>query len=973
MKKNNIVLNMLMLLMFIATNFLFTVPRASCSEKSDKKSAGDDVSIDFETRLRFYLDLKTKRFLRKMAVKEGALLEMIRTVTDEVQARGKSGALDGDFGFDLIYGKSNQILEEFDAEIESIKNIVKELDKLELTIQRMDDLKLLKEVEQIKDGLMSALDDQKLATNKLTKQQVAGMIDDYSGEINRILRIYEEIELFQKKARSIGDAEIVKQLDIQKQRVIQALEQSRIAGAAPETVVQNYIEEAASIVEILKQIDVLNQRMGVDSTFNSDVETVRDNIIANVDERILKLFGYQTGHDFSGVTISEYFNTWKAERVAEYQLKLARYQIVRESLIKSATPKERNRMLEREITNALLMYSEEKYELSELLFTNIYDAYSSYYPNLDGVIFYRSEANYANHYYDAAMGGYKKLINDYSNSQYVGQSYLRMAMINYTYGLNGEFISNYDKARQSTGIDAEDMNKLHYFAGHLYVNDRRFNDAETVLKNVKEGSKYYMAAQYLHGIVLTNLEKFTQAKNVFEQLTDQQSYPWTDLNTSIIRNESLLKLGYLHYQRGEYDKASAYFDQVSRGYEGYDSSLLAQAWTNLKKGEYDNAINKVDLICNNYLLSNYTYEALVLSAHCKRIQHRNDEAIKDFRYVTNATHVLNRVQEYNKEREHILQQLDELEILEEKILEHQNQRLYPEVVRIRDVINDALMAFRYRGAVSSRLLEEYNDERKILVRQIEEFENIITFAEENGDKKMKSDALKQRNRLVSVLENYQLEQSVSGVSYFMDYPLATKEGGIIYRRGIVQKLLSELLVEKQRVQDDLQIVAELMAISDNQTRMDAAIDLEIIGEELQDLHNQLNQFQVWLANHQVEQIHTETEKWADLSGFGLSDLNYMSYRERINKIAGYSKNLNEIDEVLQEKRKNLEARIWRFDSEVKKIQKEMEAEKIRLEKLEKEKYFQEIYFETKTKEIEQESGIEGLEELNLLNENGKEL
>ena len=37
-----------------------------------------------------------------------------------------------------------------------------------------------------------------------------------------------------------------------------------------------------------------------------------------------------------------------------------------------------------------------------------------------------------------------------------------------------------------------------------------------------------------------------------------------------------------------------------------------------------------------------------------------------------------------------------------------------------------------------------------------------------------------------------------------------------------------------------------------------------------------------------------------------------------------------------------------------KIQKEMDAEKIRLEKLEKEKYFRDIYFDTKTREIERE-------------------
>jgi len=478
----------------------------------------------------------------------------------------------------------------------------------------------------------------------------------------------------------------------------------------------------------------------------------------------------------------------------------------------------------------------------------------------------------------------------------------------------------------------------------------------------------------LLGIVLINLEKYTRAQKIFEQLIDQKNYPWTDLNFAIIKNESLLKLGYLHYQKGEYDRAIFYFDQVSKGYDGYDSSLLGQAWANLKQGKYHDAINNVDLICNNYLVSNYSYEALVVSAHCKRIQNRTDEALKDFQYVANAKHVLGKVHEYNDERERILKQLDELEQLEATILERQDKDLYPQVVKIRDLINDALKAFRYRGTVSSRLLEEYNDERKVLIRQIEEFDEIIKFAEEQGNKELLADATTQRNRLVSVLEKYQLEHTTTGMSYFVDYPLATKEGSLIYRRGIVNKLVGELIFEKQRVQKDLEMVAELISLSDEQTRMDAIIDLEIIEEDLKELNNQLNQFQVWLSKHEVEDVKTETEQWADFSGVGMSDINFVSYRERIEKIGSYSKNLINIAEVLEQKKQQLENRIRRFDNEVRKIQSEMETEKIRLEKLEKEKYFQEIYFETKTREIETEE-IEKIDDLNwLINQkSGKKL
>lgn len=964
-KKNNNIIwikVVIVIALLISTNG-YAIPRPSGESAKDKHA----VNVDFDTRIKFYLDLKTKRFLNKMAIKEELLVTMIRNLTSEVQARGKTGITEGDDGFELIYSKSENILKQYEAEIQVIKKIVTEVEQLELTIQRMDDLKLLEEVEQLKDHLLTVLDEQKLATGQLTTQQVSEMIQRYSSEIGNILKIYERIDYFQKRATAVGDVEIVKQLDQQKQRIMKILEESRIAGPASDKVVTGYIKEAVSIVDILKKIDVLEGKAEKDTSLHLDIEEVRNNILSNIDKRVLELFGYLDNEEFKGTIVSEYFRIWKSGRITEYQVRYTNYKIIRENLIKTATPAERNRMLEREITDALLNYSNQNYGLAEMQLQQIYSSYKDYYPDLDGVIFYRSEANFANHYFDDAQAGYLNIITDYPNSQYVGQCYLRLMIISYTYGWNSEFFKYFDKVKDFITLDREDLNKASYLAGYLYVQKNQFEEARAVLENIKDVSKYYIPAQYLLGIVLSNLEKYAQAKNIFEKIVDQKNYPWTDLKYSIFRNESLLKLGYFHYQRGEYDKAIFYFDQVSKGYDGYDASLLGQAWASLKTGQYDNAINNVDLICNNYLLSNYMYEALVLSAHCKRIQKRSDEAMEDLRYVANAKHVLNRVQEYNDERKHLLTQLDELELLEEKVIEHQNKKLYPQVVKIRDLIGDALLTFRYRGAVSSRFLEEYYDERRVVIGQIEEFESIIKYAKEQGNDAMLADALKQRSRLISVLEKYQSNYVPSGVSYFLDYPLATKEGGIIYRRGIITKLMSDLVFEKQRVQQDLGAVAQLMTLSNEKTSIEAAIDLEIIEDDLKDLNNQLNQFQVWLADHDVKDVKMETEKWANLSGFGMSDINFVSYRERLQKIGGYQKNLALIDDVLKEKKQQLEQRIRRFDDEVKKIEREIEAEKIRLEKLEKEKYFQDIYFETKTREIETEE-IENFDENLWLND-----
>lgn len=958
-------------LFFIIFTFILILPPTISEEIKDQGNDNAEQYINFDMKLNFYLDLKTKRFLERMSYKEELLIDMIENIVEEVKARGNSELLKTDIGFEQIYGNSERILAEYNNEIDAIKNIINDLAKLELIIQRKDDLKLLGEVETIKDQLMNSLAESKLGQIPLSNQEMSKMIHNYSSEVNKLLKIYEDVNNFQKRASYKGDAELVKYLDKQKLKIFDIFEQSRIAGATPDTVVQDYIAEAASIMEILQKIDQMKERAESDSTVEYDIESVHQQIITVIDRRILNLFGYSAETEFTGITISEHFQKWKAKKNADYQLRYTRYRILREKLIETATPAERNRMLEAELSNALLSYSNDKYELAASQFDHVLNAYQEYFPNLDGVVFYKSEASYAKNYYDEAQKGYLTVINNYPKSQFLGQCYLRLVAINYTYRLDNEFFKYFDKLKEFKNLDKEDVNKANYLAATLLINLRRFDDAKQVLENVASDSKYYMVAQYLRGIVLLNLDSFNRAKKIFENLVDNNNYPWTDLNVFVVRNEALLKLGYLHYQRGEYGRAQFYFSQLSKGYDNYDDGLMGQAWVNLKKGQYNAAINKVDVLCGNYMMSNYTYEARVLSAHCKRAQNMTQEALKDLRYVANAKRVLNKVNEYNDERARVLNQLDELDILEEKVMEQQNRQLYPKIAKIRDLINEALTSFKFRGAASSSVLEEFNSERKVVLRQIDEFGKIISFAEANGNKQMLADATKQRNRMLAVLRQNQLKQPISSVSYFMDYPLATKEGGVVYRRGIFTNIVNGMLMEKQNIQNDLQIVSELAEINAD-SKIDIAIDLEMLEEDFNDLSNQLNKFQVWLSKYQIPEVETQTVQWANFSGFGISDINFSLFREKNQQGVGVSQNLNKIESLLEKKKEELELRISRFDNEVRKIQTEMETEKIRLEKLEKEKYFQEIYFDTKAREIEQEPG-EGVENLRSLfdQNNGK--
>ncbi|NOZ60479.1 MAG: tetratricopeptide repeat protein [Calditrichaeota bacterium] len=945
---------------FFLFSLLLAFDPISLGAKSETKNNEDQLSVDFETRLRFYLDLKTRRFLERMSLKEQMLTQMIRSVAHEIQSRGSGQLTEQLLGMDKIHEKEDKLVAAYRNEISLMEKIIIQVDSLSQVVQRKDDWKLLREVEQIKDQLSDALDKSKLQSGVVSGADMSLMIHEYSGEINRLLRLFEQIEAFQKRAAARGDENLVQELDRQKARILQIVEKSRIANTEPDQIVEEYIKESTDIVGILRELDQLQAGAAPDSAAESTIDQTRGRIMSSIDGRILALFDYAQAMPSKKLTVSERFMQWKAARVAQFQVNFTRYKILHTKLIRLATPQQRDRMLESEISDALLTYADGKYELAAMIFDRILTDYQEYYPNLDGVIFYRSEANFANNYYDEAQKGYLDIVKNYPHSKFLGQCYLRLLAINYTYQLDDEFFKYYAKLENFNNLDPEDVNKAHYLAADIYIRRQQYDKARIALAKISKGSRYYLVAQYLQGTVFANLNEYKQAKKTFENVVHQKIFPWTDLNNAIIRNEALLKLGYLHFQLGEYDAALANFSQISAGYDEYDKSLIGQAWANLKKGKYNTVINKVDAIFSNYLMTNYIYEAKVLAAHCKRAQNKTQEALSDLRYVANARRVLNRVEEYNKERSKLLKQLDQVDALEEKILDHQNRTLYPKLVRARNLINEALSSFRYRTATSSLAVEEYSNERKILVKQIAEFDRIIDYARQEQNKKMLANAVKQRNRLVSVLQRYQFSRPTTPVSYFLDYPMATKEAGVVYRRGIFNKLVGNMAEEKQQLGKDLQAISELSLRMSGED-IDVAVDLEVLQDDLVDLNKQLNRFEIWLRNHRVEEVETQTIQWANFSGFGISDINFSLFREKNQQIMALSRNLTKIETILQEKKDKLEQRITRFDTEMRKIQKEMEAEKIRLEKLEKEKYFQELYFDTKTREVEE--GSENLESL----------
>jgi hypothetical protein len=753
-----LVVNMLFIIMI---DLLAMFNKTGAAVANTNKSIS--VNINDETKIKFYLDYKTKHFLKKMSLKEKMLTQMFRNAAEEMQARGQDRQLLDDIGFDPTQSKGDVVWDENISEIQMIKEIVFELEKLELVFQRKDDLILLNEIENVKNELRHALGNSQSETKDLSDQEITQKFMEYSAETDSFLKIYDSLDKIQKDALNAGEKKVIKHCEQQKTRIINILEKIRLAGTAPDNAVQDYIKEATAIGEILRQTDQLKFFVDEDSYTLLDISQLHTKIVAGLDERMLLLFGIPQPEDSSQTKIADYFKDWKEKKISAYQLRYTKCRNVINNLITSATGEECNRMLENEISAAFLTYAGAEYELAGMQLTRVYNIYSSFCPNLDNVIFYGSEANYAMRYYDSAAEGFLNILENYPNSMIRDQCYLRLLEISFTFNEHNKFFEFYDKLSEFKNINKEDKNKADYLAANLMAHLRRFDAANGLLKNFDSKSKYFANAQYLHGVVLANLNEYGGAKKAYKILTDNKQLFHTDINISNIAQKSLLKLGYTHFGKGEHKKALSRFTLISQGFTKYNNGLFDQSRESLNQSQYGFGVNTVELQCHNYLISNYAYEGSVLSAFCKRVQQISQPAPTDLQYVTNSKQIMDQGEEYGDERNKISQKLERLKILEASILERQNNHLYPKIVKLRALIKKALTSFRYRGAINSRVLEKYNNERKLFVKQVEEFNKIIKFADDQINKKLLTNAVKQQNRLVDILCKYQLELPVSHV------------------------------------------------------------------------------------------------------------------------------------------------------------------------------------------------------------------
>jgi len=918
----------------------------------DLQSVQDKTEISFEEKLRYYLDQNTRDFVEELLAREVQLLQLVNVMQRELLLRGEAGLP----AFQEVTSQRDHLVSSYGSELVSLLNIFDDLNRLQRIAEYGGELRALQVINDTRDNIKASIDDRKIYKKGIySPERVGGMVDDYTAELDTLLGMYDTLEFLKVQARADKNAAALQQIAEQQAALVRVFSSWGGLGPLNEEDYIRYQIETEKIQRVVGNIDKTLPPGEVNP--ENELIQIKQRLMTQLDGSVFDLLS-RSGYDRTFYpTLSTYIDSWKDERMVDVLTRLAEYQAIRKKLLAAGNTTESERIFADHVKSAMLNYADGFYLTAEYQLLDVMETWPKRDDFFTSLNYYIAEARYHRQALDGARYYYLQVLNDPQPSIYHAESLVRLMQYANDFEGTLDFMNYYDRFLAIDSVATPQLiDYAHYLAANRHFDSAQFHRAREILQLIGPGSEFYPPAQLLLSVVHLNLDEFASAVPILEMLSDKVNYPWTNLNTAYIRNTALVRLGMIHYQNGEFYKAQSAFDAVSQGYQGLDKALLGQAWIALEQGDYDRTIEKSHALLRNYLASNFTYEALVMSAHCQRLLGQPDAALHAYRYVVRARHHLDVQQDFDRERMGALEQIRELGQLEKDALETRREDLFAAISNVRGELNEFLLQVQEKSDTGNLLLQDYFDERMDLLRHIDQVDEILEWAEKENRPDITAKAMQQRARLIRVLETFQADQDVVNTAYLVDFPLVAKEGSMAYRRENLASTYRDLELEKRRLEIHIDEIEILQTQATSKVDFSARVDLELLEKDLVRLQDRLSAFRKWMTQAVPDAPASDLDRWSDFSGFEIADIIYQTRKEKLDQITNYTGQIQTIENIYRARKQAIEDRLQIFEAEVEALQQLWLARKIALEQQEKQTYFDKQYFDIREREEEDWEG-----------------
>ncbi len=634
------------------------------------------------------------------------------------------------------------------------------------------------------------------------------------------------------------------------------------------------------------------------------------------------------------------FSEWRYTRLLNFKLQETRYQFLRTRLLRDATPQQENRMFRTALRTALEVYSDGDLELARLLLKDILNVYDDG-RILDDVMFYTAETAYGLNLLDEAIDMYDKLYRRYPQSNYAANAVYKQIFIYYIYGQYEEVFDLFNiLVQRKEEINEENWGTVSYLTGYSYFRTGKYSDALQSLRLVPPRTTYFYPALYLSAACFSNLGQNDQAIYLYEHIINEPVERSSNSILAQIKDNALLKRGLIAFEQGQNNLAISFLNRVSTEFEQYDLTLMGRAWSAYRAGRPGEVLKNVEGVLKSSIVSSYVYEARVLAASSKEILGRSEEAIEDLKQVFQAGRAGTSESEASKSTEADLSsEIKDFEQFQRDMLDARERALISEMEHIRRFFQFSPARISYTSQNGS-----LDSQTRRLESEIASLDQMEQKARQAGNQNALSEIRRLRSNLLEMLDNHSRRFSISPDIQGSD-PFIGRLGRDEHIKYMFSSLLAETMREKRRINQLVEKTRQDLVVVQQAELVETAIRLEIDLEEQQDYYSRLNQYEVWLRENSPQETHVELDRWASFSGYGISSISFSRIKDLDSRISHISRVISNMDNVYNQKRKELEVRIHGLLSDVAAIEKQMQQDSAIREQEEKTRFFRTDYFD----------------------------
>ena len=779
---------------------------------------------------------------------------------------------------------------------------------------------------------------------------VSAVRDQYfAGLLTRL----EELDAFRNRLSDYNSATLNSFIDQLENRITVTIDEGEINYRR-----QKIFEDGIQVLYIAEEMLKLDRGARLDGNPQLTQQLQSSN------QKLLDSFGDARGSESvvsyspssGNATIWDLFVEWKRTNTLQFEARWTDIQVIKNKLLKNGTSMEKDRMFKRELGSALLAYNFRNYDLSNRLFEEILTRYT-FINTLDDIYFYKGEANFQIDRFDAASQAYLNLINQYPTSPYTFKAYARLVAIAHHFGDLQKVDQYYYEFEKVVVASDPLVDEIRFIAAISAVSRGAYEESINILNNILPASEFYIDARYVLAQAYVGASKFDEAENVLLGIVNNYNTP-PDYHFNVY-----LKLAYISYEKGTYQQAIGYLDNIGGNFSLYDRVLMAYGWNHYKEELLKEEKNRNFDIIKKYLYlltqefpnSDYYLEAKSLLAYIYQLEKNTHGAIQQYEYVYQTSHTQNISNVNIQTRDRIKNQLYDIETEKNRAIQTNQEMGYLQANDRYLSLQDSLMVLSYAELSPNSIALQREIQR--IQTQIEQLDHLRILAVERNSPDMIDRIDDLRENLTSELEDARALESYSilGINYYDEHPHARKESLTEDQNKKIKEMRAETEKQQQELGNKIKDIDTKKEGARRSKNYKELVLLDIQRDRYSELLRKYDFMHTVAYDMEVAESEIQLQKWSNYGAFGIANVNFSVRQGNKDKIGYYSQQIDTINRILNNRKTLLDYKIALIDGEINFMTRKVRRQERLRERAELDRKFEESYFDTHTSEL-QETG-----------------